>query len=240
VLYSPTDNYSIYYNHAEALQFQSGVDYLNRPLDPSFSISKEIGAKGQFFNGAIGVSLTHFDITVTNVRLTFTQGPNDPIPGAFGIIASGFQKNQGWDFSINGNKSFDLGTLNMIATAYKGHIKTELGVRPSRIADTTESIFGSFQVTKGSLKGLKVGGGTNWSGDRVGPLITSGINNGLQTRMKPYSTTNLLASYSWGRWRVQGNVDNVFNKIFIDGLESEFWIVTNPGRTYRLSVTYSY
>ncbi len=239
-LFAPTDNYSLYYNHSESFQFNAGVDYLNNPLSPSVAENNEFGAKATFFDGALGFNLTRFDIRVTNVRLSFVQGPTDPSPGAYGVRQSGFQTNKGWDFSTNYNKSFSNGMVNLVAGAYQGDIKTELGVRPIRIPNTTTNIFGAYEFTKGALTGFKVGGGTNWIGQRLAPTLTTGVNNGIQTRIDPYSVSNVFASYKWKRWTFQVNVDNLFDKMFITGFEDELWIHTSNGRLVRFSTGYSF
>ena len=52
--------------------------------------------------------------------------------------------------------------------------------------------------------------------------------------------SNAFAAYKWKRWTFQVNVDNLFDKMFITGFESELWMHTSNGRLVRFSTGYSF
>ena len=45
-----------------------------------------------------------------------------------------------------------------------------------------------------------------------------------------------LLSYSRDRWAVSLNVDNVFDKVYVDGSEGNFWLFTGELRGVKVSL----
>ncbi|HRE80926.1 MAG TPA: TonB-dependent receptor, partial [Opitutaceae bacterium] len=97
-LYHPVRNTTIYVNNSQSFTFNFGRDTITgAPFVPSVGEVKEVGVKGEFFDGALSLSAAYFDMKLTNVRVQFTQGPNDPTPGGQGIRQTGTERNEGFE-----------------------------------------------------------------------------------------------------------------------------------------------
>ncbi len=236
---TPLKDVMVYYNRGQAFVFNSGLDYLDHPLVPSLATNGEFGVKTNFFDGALTVTVARFDIEVSNVRVVFTQGPNDPLPGSSGIKQDGSQFNKGWDVTLNGHKRFDAGVSNLILTYYSGDIRDERGLKPGHAVNNTSSAWGTFQFSQAPLKGFKLGLGANFIGERVGPTLSAAA-GALPTRIRSWTNYRAMVGYSWKHLTLQVNGDNLADKREIDGFESGFWITTDPGRVYRFSATYTF
>ncbi len=248
-LVHPVKNVSAYYNWSQAFLFNSGTTTLPlnnpTPLVPSLATNKEEGIKAEFFNGALRLNAAHFDIVVTNVRVVAIQDSNDPQPGNSKIVQDGYQKNKGYDLSANYSQKIGGGTADFIGTYYHGNLLSSGTVnginnvltKPLGIANNTASAWGVYEFGSGFLSKLKVGLGARYTGEMVGPAtpVTS-----LATRRPDYWVSRAVVGYRWRNSTIQLNVENLGNVKYIDGVENAFWITTDPGRSYRLTVTQSF
>lgn len=238
VLLKPIKEVSLYYNYAEAFLFNSGVDVLNNPLPPSTGISKEAGAKVSLLNDDLLFTVSYFNVALTNVRTAYVQGPNDPNPGSQALRVQGQQTNKGFDFGLNYNHKFSAGTLNAIATLYMGDVKDNMGKKVLTPANNTYSFLGIFTFKEGPLSGLGLGAGQRFQGTRDGYAYSDPTYP--KVRWDAYTTTTAMASYQFGSYKVQLNVDNIFDKKWVDGGEGPLWLFINPGRIIKLSANYKY
>ena len=92
-LVHPTPNTTVYAAHLESFIFNSGTTSYGVPLVPSLGSDNEYGFKGEFLDGTVRVTLTHFDVVLSNIRIPFQQGPGDPNPGFPGVKQTGEQSN---------------------------------------------------------------------------------------------------------------------------------------------------
>jgi iron complex outermembrane recepter protein len=230
---------TIYYNHSESFLFNGGVDYRNEPLKPSVGGNHEFGAKGIFFNGALSLSATYFNIELNNVRVVFTQGPGDPIPGASGVKQDGRQTNKGWDLNAGLSRKLGVGVANLIATCYAANSRNELGVKPASAINNSYSLLANYALTGGSLKGFKLGAGYVFKGQRT-IASAAGYPGGSSIRLPEYNVVRAFASYAWSRYSLQLNVDNLRDERYVQGAESAVWVQTDPGRSFKLTATMRY
>ncbi len=239
--YEPIKDIVGYYSMGEAFIFNGSVDYLQRPLVPSIGQNKEFGIKANFLNGAISITAAHADITVSNVRIVFIEGPDDPDPGSSAVKQGGTQTNKGYDIAVNVNKEFKLGTLTGIAGVYSGNLRDEKNLKVQHIVNNTANLFSSFRFRQGPVNGLFFGAGANFVGERVGPLLQAQAVKPLaQTRIAPYWKYKALVGYAYKKLSVQLNIDNIADTKAITSWESSLWAYTDPGRTYRLSASYTF
>ena len=238
VLLKPTKEISLYYNYAEAFLFNSGVDVLNNPLPPSTGISKEIGGKVLLLNGDLLFTASYFNVALTNVRTAYVQGPGDPNPGSQALRVQGQQTNKGYDLALNLSHKFDLGTLNTMATLYHGNVRDNLGKKVLTPANNTYSILTMFTFKGGSLNGLSVAAGQRYQGSRDGYAF-SGAGFPV-VKWDAYTNTVAMASYQFSNYKLQLNVENIFDNKWVDGGEGPLWLFLNPGRQIKLSANYTF
>jgi len=238
-LFKVTPGTSVYVNHSEAFIFNSGVDFRQRPLVPSVGNHDEIGVKAELAEGRFSVTAAYFDIELTNVRLLFVQGPNDPQPGSQGVFQGGTQTNKGYELTAAVNQPLGDGEVNAIATFYTGNVLNELKIKPVGPTNNTTSLLLKYGFSKGSLKGLSFGAGTNFIGERLASRISQ-IPNSRFVQLPKYTVYNLFGSYTHGRTTYRLTVDNLTDEKFIQGAELPFWIFTDPGLMTKFSVTYRF
>jgi len=238
VLLRPIRDVSLYYNYAEAFLFNSGVDVQNNPLPPSTGISKEFGSKISLFNGDLLLTASYFDIALTNVRTAYVQGPNDPNPGSQALRVQGQQTNKGYDFALNYSHRYELGIFNAVATLYHGNVRDNKGFKVLTPANNTYSALGMFTFKEGIADGLTVGLGQRYQGTRAGYSYSNP--NLPSVKWDAYTNTTVMAAYQFKKLKLQLNVENVFDKKWVDGGEGPLWLFINPGRLIKLSATYTY
>jgi iron complex outermembrane receptor protein len=241
IVFNPIESVSAYYNYGESFAFQSGVDTYGKQYVPSVGKVREIGAKLMFMQGpkgSISGSFAHIDMEVSNVRIVFTQGPNDPNPGASGNKAAGTQHNKGYQWSLNMNRNFeDVGSLNFLFNNYHGNIRNELGIRPAKVPNNTWGGVATFNFKKGMLNGFKVSTSAAFVGRQGGFTFPT---TGAATTIPARTITNAMVGYKWKNYDFQLNVNNLSDKIYVVGAESALWIYADPGRVFKLSVNYHY
>ncbi len=239
VIVRPFESLTGYYNYSESFSFNTGVDYRSRPLVPSVGKNKEFGVKFMLVDDAkwsAHASLTYFDLQLTNVTLTFTQGPGDPNPGTQGIRQSGQQTNKGYDLYLNLHRKFEMANLSAIITAYHGDIRDQFNRKPVFAVNNTHSFLGTVEVKSGRLAGFNVGGGFVYKGRRVGPNLPSGAT----TYFEPYTVSRAMLGYKWRRYQFQLNVENLSDDKYIIGSETALFVYTDPGRSIKFSTGYRF
>lgn len=236
-LYHPVKNTSIYFNNSQSFTFNFGTDTITKkPFVPSVGEVKEIGVKAELFEGALVFSAAYFDMELTNVRITYTQGPTDPLPGAQAVRQTGVEKNKGYEATLATSTKLGSGELNGIATIYHGDVRNAQGLRPAGPVNDTYSVFATYKYTDGSLKGFGFGGGVRMQGDWVGPNMRGGIKSYLDG----YSTVSALLTYQRSKLRLQLNVDNLLDKSYVEGFEVANWIYPSKGREIKFSASYRF
>ncbi|MEO7598119.1 MAG: TonB-dependent receptor [Opitutus sp.] len=228
---------TIYFNRSQSFLFNGGVDYRNNPFNPSVGINNEFGVKAAFFNGALSLSATYFDIELTNVRVVFTQGPGDPSPGSSGAKQDGLQTNKGYDLNLGLSKKLGSGTVNVIASCYSGDSQDQNLMKPTAAVNNTWSLTGSYGFNTGALKNFRFGASQIYKGQR---FISTGAGYtpaGVPIVLPAYNVTRAFVSYSRGKYSLQFNVDNLFDERYVQGAESAIWVQMDPGRVFKTTLT---
>lgn len=236
IVYKPTQAASIYYNYSESFIFNTGT-LLGRGrdgqlLEPSLGLNKEIGVKIETADGHFFGSIAAFDLSLTKVRILFIQ-PD----GNGGIAQDGAETNKGYEADIGTSFETPLGQLQAILTYYKGDQLNALGIIPDGIANDTWSAYVSQAINVGPLNRYKVGFGMYRKG-----TVPFGSGAGQLNKFwgPAYTTSTAMVSYEAKTYRLALNLDNVFNKDFIEGGENATWLYTNPGLTWKLSAEYRF
>ncbi|MEM8611308.1 MAG: TonB-dependent receptor [Cyanobacteria bacterium P01_H01_bin.105] len=208
IVYQPTDTISFYGSYAQSFNPNRGVDINGSPLEPETGDGFEVGVKADLIPNRLSATLAYFNITRQNVA---TADPSDPFFQA--SIATGEERSQGIDLDISGEI---LPGWNIIASyAYIDAEITEdntfeVGNRLAGIPEHSASVWSTYRIQSGDLEGLGFGLGLNYVGERQG-----GLDNSFEA--DDYFLTSAAAFYSLDNWRLQVNVDNLFD---IDYIES--------------------
>lgn len=239
LLVHPFPDATLYYSHAQAFLFNSGVDAYNRPLPASTGISDEGGGKLALFNGGLLLTASVFDLRLTNVRTQYTETAGQPQPGTLALETIGQETNHGYDLAVNVSHAAGPGEIDGIATLYHGNVRDNFGNRVIGPANNTYSLLGVYKFTQGPFSGLDLGLGTRYQGSRDGYGFAA--NSGLPAaQWGSYTDINAFISYRWKGLKGQLNVDDLANRTWIEGGEGPFWVYPNQGRMIKFSLSYGY
>ncbi|WP_298906991.1 TonB-dependent siderophore receptor [uncultured Nostoc sp.] len=203
IVYQPIEPISLYASYSRS--FTPNLGTLRADLtqiEPSRGTQYEVGVKAELFGGRLISSLAAYDIAKTNIPTTDPDNPQYS-------IALGEVKSRGIEFDIAGEISPGW---KVIASAYlndtytsKDSNSTIIGGALPAIPSQGASLWTTYEIQKGSLKGLQFGGGIFYVGDRVNdyfdPIIT----------LPSYVRTDAVISYKRDNWRAALNFKNIFN-----------------------------
>jgi iron complex outermembrane recepter protein len=214
-------------------QFDRLTDPQSKPrslinTEPEEGQGVEVGVRADIIKNRLAATLAYFDITKRNVP---TIDPDNP----FFSIATGEQRSRGIDFNLTGEISPGW---NIVASyAYIDAKVTEdntdiVGNRLIGIPRHSASLWTTYEVRSGGLRGLGFGLGFNFVGERKGDLDNS-------FRADSYFLTNAAIFYRRDRWLLRLNVDNLFDIDYISAVSNSRVRGIYPGNplTVRASVS---
>ncbi|MDF5709475.1 MAG: TonB-dependent siderophore receptor [Nostoc sp. S4] len=203
IVYQPIEPISLYASYSRSFTPNLGILTADlTQIEPSRGTQYEVGVKAELFGGRLISSLAAYDIAKTNIPTT------DPDNNQYSI-ALGEVKSRGIEFDIAGEISPGW---KVIASAYlndtytsKDSNQTIVGGALPAIPSQGASLWTTYEIHKGSLKGLEFGAGIFYVGDRVNdyfdPIIT----------LPSYVRTDALISYKRDNWQAALNFKNIFN-----------------------------
>ncbi len=223
-------------------------------IKPTTVDQYEIGAKKNFWNNALAVNITAYQIIYNNYYQNYFYTAVDN-KGVTSVITpdsnlkelAGKMRSRGVELDITGNPTENLSIIAgfsynnsvYIDTPEKGYVENQRLVRtPATTANA--SVFYKFT---NYVKGLRVGAGIYYIGDRIAgwndSKSTNISRNGI-TRMIPikdYTTVTLSLGYDWKKFSIQGKVGNLFDVVNYNVHENYSVNPITP-RNYYFTLTY--
>jgi len=223
--------FTVYANHAESFNPQSGVTAAGDPLAPSEGEQTEFGVKVSLLGDALLVSAAVFDLERSNV------GVADPaVPGA--QVSVGKQENQGLELEAVGEL-----TEHLRLRAQYTHNDSEISDDPQfggNDLQLTPDDSASVWLTRdavplpGDRGGLTLGGGLVHVGDRFATT-----ENAIE--LDSYTRLDLKARYSFGPETVLDvNIENVTDEEYFVGGNTFGLGSVLPGQTRTLGLELSH
>lgn len=215
-------------------------DYNGALLPAQVGKGREYGVKTALMGGKLSATFSVFDMSLTNVAVL--QGGVSPISGLQYFIASGEQRQKGWDASLT---YAPIPEWQFIATAYKGTVKDQNGATLNNTYGNLYSFFTRYDFSGGSAKGLSIGGGASKTGGNIftalgGYTFPKGVTPAPIT-LEAVWNTSVFASYKYDRhWSFRLNIDNVLDKDFAMGAQTPLFVDPSPPRTFQISTTYKF
>ncbi|MBV8327933.1 TonB-dependent siderophore receptor [Chryseobacterium sp.] len=276
LVYMPNDNLSVFATYTNSFVANAGymsdqLDNLNtsgtsadvlarianlpkQGIKPTTVDQYEIGAKKNFWNNAIAVNLTLYQIIYNNYYQNYFYTSTNT-KGDISVITpdnnlkelAGKMRSRGVEVDITGNPNESLSIIAgfsynnsvYIDTPEKGYVENQRLVRtPATTANA--SVFYKFTSY---VKGLKVGAGIYYIGDRIAGWNDSKSTNITRnniTRMIPikdYTTVSLSVGYDWKKFSIQGKVGNLFDVVNYNVHENYSVNPITP-RNYYFTLTY--
>lgn len=273
IVYMPNDNFSAFATYTNSFvvntgytsdqfntvntnvpvaQVESQLNGLSRQsIQPTTVDQYEIGVKKNFWNNALAVNISAYQILYNNYYQTYWYiGQNgQPVNSVDTNLKdfAGKMRSRGVELDITGNPTDNLSIIGgfsynnsvYIDTPEKGYIENQRLVRtPATTANA--SVF--YQFTN-YIKGLKIGAGVYYIGDRIAgwndtkSTNTSRNNVSRMFDLKDYTTVSLSAGYEWSKFSVQARVGNLFDVVNYNVHENYSVNPITP-RNYYFTLTY--
>jgi iron complex outermembrane recepter protein len=237
ILWQPKKWLSLYSNYAENFGANTGAfsfggkdlagnDLPGKPLPPESAQQWEIGAKTELFDGRLRATLAYYDLTKQNVATSDFTPEHSCFGGGVGScsIAVGEVRSRGPELDIQGEI---LPGWNVIATYANQDVRVtkstnagtsgslsgfEEGNRLQFVPRNTGSVWTTYEVQQGDLKGFQIGGGVN--------LQDSVVNADNTFKSPGFALVGLMTGYSFdfgkqAKVNLQLNIDNLLDKSYI-------------------------
>jgi iron complex outermembrane receptor protein len=227
LVYQPNDTISLYASYSSSFRAQTGFNSSTNSFDPTRGTQYEVGIKADWLDGKLSTTLAAYRLTKTNV---ITTDPNNP---QFSI-QTGEQRSQGIELDIAGEI---LPGWKVIASyAYTDAKVTEdnsipVGNRLNNVPENQASLWTTYEIQQGDLKGLGFGVGLFHVGERQGDLANS-------FQLKDYLRTDAVLYYRKDRFKAALNIRNLFD---IDYAKSSFGpVFINRGEPFTITGSVSW
>ncbi|KAM3114374.1 TonB-dependent siderophore receptor [Phormidesmis sp. 146-33] len=200
LVYQPSKNISLYGSYSSSFRQSPGFNPDGRFFEPTRGTQYEVGVKTDFLDGRLSATLAAYHLTKTNVT---TEDPNNP---RFSI-QTGEQRSQGIELDIAGEI---LPGWKVIASyAYTNaevtrDNSTPVGNRLNGVPENQASLWTTYEIQNGTLKGLGFGLGLFYVGERQGNLANT-------FQLKDYLRTDAAIYYRRDRLKAAINVRNLFD-----------------------------
>lgn len=247
-----SDQFGTVNTNQSVTQVQNQLAGLSRQsIKPTTVDQYEVGVKKNFWNNALGVNLTAYQILYNNYYQTYWfAGPNGaPVNSTDTNLKefAGKMRSRGVELDITGNPTENLSIIGgfsynnsvYIDTPEKGYVENQRLVRtPATTANA--SVFYKFT---NYAKGLKIGAGIYYIGDRIAgwndtkSTNTSRNNVSRMFDLKDYTTVSLSVGYEWKKFMIQGRVGNLFDVVNYNVHENYSVNPITP-RNYYFTLTY--
>ncbi len=244
IVFKPVKGVSVFYGNNSnfaANGIQNGTF-----LPPQQGKQKEAGVKAVVIPKRFSLSASYFEIFQVNNTLPAFPQTSPPtqvlIPGE---TSRGFDG----DFTATITKNIDLvgsfalfkahvqegAPYNLAPAPYDGKLHTTIPV--SDISERNFAIWVRYTFTQASLRGLSLGIGENTISKRA---ITDSSNQIMYGYIPGYNLFNANAVYETKHYKVQFNLDNMFNQKYLYSARSNQVIVPGIPINPRVAVTYKY
>lgn len=229
-LYQLTPEVGVFANASRSFKPNTGAP---RPgsgtsFDPEEGTGYETGLKFDLFDSRLGMTIAAFHLTKENVLTA------DPADSTY-QIAAGEVRSRGIDLQLTGQLTDEVRLIGAYAYVDAEVTEDNTLARGSRLLNVPEhsgSLLGVYEFLNGGLRGLELGGGVNYVGDRSGNVSDSGF------ELPGYTTVDLLARYQASENLTLGlNLNNLFDRTYYERSYSNVWVMPGDPRNLSLSLS---
>jgi iron complex outermembrane receptor protein len=228
IVYQPIKPLSLYASYARSFVPQAGLTATGQAFQPQHGTQYEIGAKADLLGDKLSVDLALFDLTQSNI-LT-----NDPNNSGFSIPV-GEANSKGVELFVTGEISPGW---NVIASyAYADPRVTEdnsipVGKELPGAAQNIASLWTTYIIPKGNLKGFGAGLGLYYVGDRF-------VDSANTLKLPNYVRTDAALFYRQGKFDAALNFQNLFDVNYFEGAFGSTPINTTVYYGYPFTVNFT-
>jgi iron complex outermembrane recepter protein len=169
LVYQPSKNISLYTSYSGSFRAETGFSSATQEFKPSRGTQYEVGIKADFFDSKLSTTLAAYNLTKTNVA---TPDPTNPLFS----IQTGEQRSQGIELDIAGEIAPGLKIIASYANTdarVTSDNATPIGNRLANVPRDQASLWTTYTIQTGDLRGLGFGLGLFYIGSRPGDLANS-------------------------------------------------------------------
>jgi iron complex outermembrane recepter protein len=199
IVYQPIQPISLYASYSRSFDPVTGIAFGGDSFQPERGTQYEVGVKTDV-NDRLSATLALYDLTRSNLLTA------DPVNSGFSI-QTGEQRSRGVELNIQGEI---LPGWNIIAGyAYTDAEITEdntfpVGNRPPNVPENSFNLWTSYEIQSGDLRGLGLGLGLFYVGERQGDFENS-------FQLPSYLRTDAAIFYRRDQFRAALNFKNLFD-----------------------------
>ena len=206
LLYQFNDRLSAYGSYSQSFKANTDTTASGAALEPERGKGYEFGVKSDLLDGKLFATLAYFDISKQNVSVT------DPTNPLFSI-ATGEQRSRGLEFDISGEPAPGLKLVGSYAytdaKVAADSNPTLVGNKLFGVPEHSASLWATYELQQGQMKGLGFGAGLNFKGDRQGDLANT-------FRLGSYLTADAALFYKKDDWRFALNFKNISDVKYVE------------------------
>jgi iron complex outermembrane recepter protein len=223
LVFKPLVATSVFVSYASSFTVNTGTDVFGNALSPSLIDQYEVGVKNDLFRNTISLNLTAYRIVNNNLAQTAEFAADGVTPNNNTDLKqlTGQTTSDGLELDITGHPAKELDLIAGYSYNFMRYTKTPdtkgSYIRGERLIGNpaqTANVTAFYTFRQSRIKGLKIGFSCFYTGSRFG-----GFNNTkgqVQTysrlfRVPGYTTCDLSAAYSWGKFLFQARLSNLTN-----------------------------
>lgn len=236
--YALTPRLNAYASYGETFEPRGGLLFnggAGKLAGPEEGRAYELGLKGDALGGRMSYSLAVFDMERTNIQ------QRDPDHPGF-VLPLGTQRSRGAELDFQGRIAPGWEIYGSIAKLDAEFVDGQYeGFQSANAPDFGLSLFGSYQVQAGTLKGLGVGAGVvHKSGMKT--FDANGYDVPVEFDLGGFTEVDLRLFYDRARWRYEVAATNLFDTTYFSPYSEAMWfgLQVNPPRQVTGRVSYRF
>ena len=222
IVYQPVEPLSLYASYTTSF-LQAFAGFRNpdgSTFEPEEGRQFEVGLKADLSN-RLSLNLAAFDIRRQNVA---TRDRDDP----FFFVQTGEVTSRGVELIVNGEilPGWDVTTAYTYLDAFVSEDNTGIeGNRPENVPENQFSLWTTYEIQQGNLEGLGFGLGLLFVGERAGDPENT-------FTLPDYFRTDAALFYRRDNWRLQLNLENLFDIEYFTSVNYGSRLSVNPGAPF--------
>lgn len=236
LVYAPFKQVSLYGTYVYGFQPQESgfIGDPNRyggPFDPLESNMVEFGAKSGWFNDRLSATVAVYQIKQNNVLQTAGDKGNPDLLRQIGQV-----RGRGVELDVYGSIMSNLSVTANLAfnktEISKSEDASEIGARTANAPKSQGGIWGRYDFTENSLRGIGIALGANFQSDKV-----SAADN---ITLPAYTVANAALYYAIDKIKISATFNNIFNKTYWLGSDSFSRMFPGNPRNFLVGVGYAF